>query len=96
MVQSGAIAMKAIMIAALLLLNACGLSPKRQLSEEKVIEIATKAISPESDWGYTVSARRTKRGEWLVLFEGNSKNVGDFAFVYLSSSGEVRKIEGGL
>jgi hypothetical protein len=88
--------MKTIILMALMLLSSCSVSSKKELGAEMAIQIATKALSPPSDWEYTVSVRRTRGGEWLVLFEGNSNYVGDFVYVYLSSDGKVRKIQGGM
>lgn len=74
----------------------CTAGYRRPLQEAEAIVIATKALTSEPNWPYTVSATQYESGEWLVLFEGKSALVGDYVFVHLDRSGKVRRKSGGL
>lgn len=74
----------------------CSTAPKQLIDERQAIEIASRALTPNPDWKYTVSATQDKSGEWLVLFEGSSDLVGDFVFVHVDKYGKVRRKDGGM
>ena len=76
--------------------SGCALTPKIEVSREQAIAIASRAIEDKDPkWEYSATASLSKDGSWLVLFNGTSKNVGDFVFVSVDKRGRVVRIEGG-